>query len=164
MVQQHNPIALEGSQFNSVHCITLPITDALVILPNAAVAEIISFSRPEPMDDAPEWILGKLSWRDYVVPLVSLEAAMGGDVSVQAKNSRIAICNTLNGNHDMPYIGVLTQGLPSLSLVREPAIMHTDRDVSEIPSIKAIVMLNEQEMIIPDLDDLEQRLHRLQLI
>lgn len=148
--------------FEAIHCLLLPMNKELAILPNAAVAEIIPYSEPEPLADAPDWYLGKLNWRERRIPLIMFEAASDGEAGKIHKNCRIAILNTLNGNKDLSYIGLLTQGLPSLQIVRQNNIQFTDNPVIQRQSIKAYVNLNGVASVVPDIDDLETRLLRLQ--
>lgn len=164
MVQQNNPLAATGEQDRAVHCITIPVKHDTLLLPNAAVAEIIAYNPPGRFEDAPEWVLGKLLWRDYYVPLISFEAAMGKPVVAPVKNSRIAVLNTLNGNSALPYIGILTQGIPGLGLAREQIITETDDRLDDITSVKMAIKFYGAKMLIPDIDHLEERLLRLSLV
>lgn len=156
-------VAVAGKRIEAIHCLTLPLTDEIAILPNAAVAEVIGYSRPEIASDAPEWFLGWLNWRDRRIPVISLEAASGQAVSSAAKTSRIAILNTLNGNSNLPYIGVLTQGIPSLQLVKEDSLANAQEPGLGRQSVSAVVASGEQQFVIPNIDDLESRLQRLHL-
>lgn len=152
---------VKKEQFDAVHCLLLPLHREIAILPNAAVAEIIGYNEPEPTPDAPEWLLGRLNWRDRRIPLVLFEAASDGEIGKIHKNCRIAVLNTLNGNSQLPYIGMLTQGLPSLQVVRQNNIQFDDNPTIQRQSIKAYVNLNGTASLVPDIDDLENRLLRL---
>ena len=164
MVQQTNPLSASGMQDRAVHCITIPVKNETLLLPNAAVAEIIAYIPPGKFEDAPDWVLGKLSWRDYNVPLISFEAAMGKAVVPATKNSRIAVLNTLNGNSELPYIGILTQGIPGLGLAREQIITDAEEKLSDLTAVKMTVKFYGARMLIPDIDQLEERLLRLHLV
>jgi len=50
----------------------------LMLLPNAAVAEIIGYQDPAAVESGPNWLLGLMSWRGISLPLISLEAIRGG--------------------------------------------------------------------------------------
>lgn len=152
----------QRKQFETVHCLLLPLHDDLALLPNAAVAEVIPYSKPAAIDDAPEWLLGYLNWRDRNVPLVMFETASDGQAGRLHKGCRIAVLNTLNGNRDLPYIAILVQGLPSLQIVRPNTIQYADRPTMQRQSVKAYVNLNGVAALMPDIDELESRLMRLQ--
>jgi len=153
--------AMQRRQYETVHCLLLPLNKEFGLLPNASVAEIIPFTQLEVVEDAPEWILGMLTWRDRRLPVISFELASEGEAGRYHKSCRIAIINTLNGNAKLPYFGMLVQSLPSLQIVRPTSIEAPEDIVTDRPSIKALAIVNGTPAIIPDLDDLEQRLIRL---
>jgi chemosensory pili system protein ChpC len=148
-------------QYDAVHCLLLPLHMDLALLPNAAVAEVIPYSEPEPLEDAPDWLTGYINWRERRVPLVMFEAASDGTVGRIHKGCRIAVLNTLNGSSELPYIAIVMQGLPSLQIVRANTIQYADRSTTQRQSIKAYVNLNGTAAILPDIDDLESRLLRI---
>ena len=49
--------------------VMVPVTDGRVLLPNATVAEVISYTTPDPIAGAPAWLLGRLSWRGWRLPV-----------------------------------------------------------------------------------------------
>ncbi len=157
--------ALTASQrktFETVHCLILPLNGEVMVLPNAAVAEIIPYSAPEPVHGAPDWLLGQLTWRERRLPLISFESASDGEPGKVHANCRIAVLNTLSGNRQLPYIAVMTQGLPSLQIVRPNNIQYADKPGTQRQSIQAYVNMGGTAAIIPDVDDLEARLLRIQ--
>jgi chemosensory pili system protein ChpC len=157
--------ALTASQrktFETVHCLLLPINNEIILLPNAAVAEIIPYATPENVHGAPDWFLGQLVWRERRLPLISFESASDGVAGKVHANCRIAVLNTLNGNRQLPYIAILTQGLPSLQIVRPNNIQFADKPSAQRQSIQAYVNLGGTAAIIPDIDDLETRLLNIQ--
>jgi len=145
-------------QFEAVHSLLLPLNKEVLILPNAAVAEIVPYSEADQVNDAPQWFLGQLSWRERRIPFISFELASDGEAGKIHKHCRIAVLNTLNGNSKLPYIAVLSQGLPSLQLVRPNNIQYADSAIVQRQSIKAYVNLNGIAAIVPDIDDLESRI------
>ena len=153
--------SIKKEQYETVHCLLLPLNKEIALLPNASVAEIIPFTEPESPGDAPEWLVGKLNWRDRRIPLVMFESASDGEAGKIHKNCRIAVLNTLNGNSQLPYIGIVTQGLPSLQIVRQNNIQFSDNPATSRQAVKAYINLNGTAAIVPDIDELEARLTRL---
>lgn len=158
----HSVTQRQHQQFDTVHCLLLPINGDVVLLPNAAVAEVIPFSDPTAVDDAPDWLVGYINWRERRVPLIMFETASDGQAAKIHKSSRIAVLNTLNGNNKLPYIAIVMQGLPSLQIVRTNVIQYAERPAEQRQSVKAYVNLNGVAAIVPDIDDLEARLTRIQ--
>lgn len=149
-------------EYDAVHCLLLPLHNNIAVLPNAAVAEVIPYSEPIAIEDAPGWFVGFITWRDRRVPLVMFEAASDGEAGRIHQGCRIAVLNTLNGNSELPYIAIVMQGLPSLQIVRANTIQYADNSSMQRQSIKAYVNLNGVAAILPDIDDLESRLLRIQ--
>jgi len=150
--------AAQRKQFEVVHSLLLPIYRDILLLPNAAVAEIVPYTSPDTVNDAPEWFLGNLTWRERYIPFISFELASDGERGDIHKHCRIAVLNTLNGNRDLPYIALLSQGLPSLQIVRPNTIQFTDNPMKQRQSVKAHVNMNGVAAIIPDIDELETRI------
>ena len=40
--------------------VLIQVTDARLLLPNATIAEVLSFASPDAMENAPDWMLGKI--------------------------------------------------------------------------------------------------------
>ena len=60
-------------------CVLVPRRDTTALLPNVAVAEVLSARPLQPVAGGPAWLLGNLDWRGYRVPVLALEALAGGD-------------------------------------------------------------------------------------
>ena len=155
--------ALHAKRLEIVHCLFIPLKDEELLLPNANVAEVVAYEKPTPFSDAPPWLLGKVSWRERLIPLISFGVISGKNkTSTVSKKSRIIILNTLNGNSELPYIGIITQGIPHLESLDEKKIEDAEDQVGDDRhSILRHVIVNEKHAMIPDIDDIEMRLIRL---
>lgn len=156
-------IIAAGQMKGVVHCLTIPLKDETALLPNSAIAEVISFKEPTPIDDAPEWFLGYIDWREKRVPLISFESISGKELTAAMKNSRICVLNTLNGSTQIPYVSILSQGIPSLAIVQEQGLEDKE-NTSDRAVVGAIVEVGGVEAIIPNIDEIEQRLVKLHLL
>lgn len=153
---------IHKKKLEEVHCLFIPIKNELILLPNATVAEIISYSKPQPFSEAPPWLLGRIDWRERKIPLVAFEILSGIDAAEVHKDSRIVVLNTLNGNHELPYIAFFSQAIPHLMSINEKMIIDIEDDVNDHRhSILRHVVVNEDPAVIPDIDDIESRLIRL---
>ena len=131
------------------------------MLPNTAVAEVVGYREAEPLPDAPDWLLGSLEWRERRVPLISLEAACEGEPARPSTRSRVAVLNTLNGNLELPYIAVLTQGIPQLRLLAADSLEPVPEAAAGRTSVAAAVRVGSATALVPDIDDLERRVLKL---
>ena len=163
-MSQTTDITASGKNVGIIHCLTIPLYEEVVLLPNASIAEVVSYKEPATIDDAPEWFLGYVEWRDKRVPLISFEAVSGKEAKSAKKNSRIAVLNTLNGNSQLPYIGILSQGIPSLALVQEQGLEEQGDAGQNRPTVGAYVKLGGIKALIPNIDAIVQRLRRLNLM
>ena len=156
-------IITAGHSSDVIHCLTIPLHEEVALLPNAAIAEIIAYTDPTTIDDAPKWFLGYVTWRENRIPLISFEAMSGKKVEGAKNNSRIAVLNTLNGNADLAYVAILSQGIPSLALVQEEGI-EEQIELDDRSAVGAIVNVGGTEALIPDIDEIEKRLIDLNLV
>ena len=155
-------VVVAGKTQGVVHCLTIPLHNETALLPNAAIAEVISYKEVTPLADAPDWFIGHIDWREKRVPLISFEAISGKEIQQAAKNSRIAVLNTLNANAQLPYVAILSQGIPSLAIVQEQGLEDKEID-NDRQIIGAVVELGGIEALVPNIDEIEQRVLQLKL-
>jgi chemosensory pili system protein ChpC len=132
----------------------MPLGDRTLLLPNVAVAELIPYRAPQVSDGMPDWFLGQIAWRDLRLPLLSFEAASGGQAVVNS-GSRVAVINALGGRPMVKFLAVLVQGIPrsikvEANLARAEAVLA--------PLELDAVQLGDAVLKIPDLIGLEQKL------
>lgn len=152
--------AVGEQQTDVIHCLMITLTKEMIILPNSAVAEVVGYLEPEVLEGSPDWFLGRITWRERLVPLISIEQASSSNdvIDKKLKGTRIAILNTLNGNSELPYIAIVAQGIPRLNVIRQEELQTIETLPANRSSIAEIASLNGQEFIIPDIDDLENRI------
>ena len=140
-----------------IRCVLIPSGGTRLLLPNATVAEVITLSTPEPVENAPEWLLGRIAWRGWKLPLISCATLAGSDDSAGGMNSRVAVLKALGSNPRMPYLAVVTQGFPRLTTLNAELILPT-HDGTELPfGVRAQVLVRDDMAMIPDLEAIESR-------
>jgi chemosensory pili system protein ChpC len=145
---------------HSVASLLIPIDGDPLILPNPAVAEIVGYRDPDPVEDCPEWLMGLFQWRGHRIPLIAFETVIGQQAPERDRRVRIAVLNTLNGNADLPFIGVALQGIPRLVRTTDDNTVDAP-DTSAPKGILRHVLVDTQAAMIPDLDALETMLTEL---
>lgn len=100
-----------------IRSVLIPLTGERVLLPNATVAEVITYSTPEAVPDAPPWVMGRVVWRGWWVPVFSLPMLGGWAARENEAGAKIAVLKALGGNPDMPFMAMVTQGFPRLVTV-----------------------------------------------
>lgn len=134
----------------------IPMHNLSLLLPNTAVAEIIDYTAPAPAEGAPAWLLGHVAWRDRTLPLVCFETLCGRAAPEAGRSCRIAVLNTLNGQPDLPFVGVVTRGVPHLLRVAE-GDLEEETGIELNPLIHCQLQIRGDQAIIPNLDALEDR-------
>ncbi len=143
-----------------VYSLMIPTVRTNILLPNSGVAEIVPFSNiglfSEKENHAtPNWFLGHLLWRGHEVPLVSIDVIRGESDPQANKRSRVAVVHTLNFNRELPYLGIVVQGIPRLShITAEKIELIETEELSDAD--KMHIKIDDAEAAIPDLDKLEE--------
>ena len=138
--------------------VLIQIMAARLLLPNATIAEVLSFADPEPVADAPDWLLGRIRWRGWQLPLVAF-SQMAGIIAKErgGLGSKVIVLKALGGDPKAPFFAVLTQGFPRLVTVSEGTLVSEETERSLLPvGVRARVMLNDDEALVPDLEQVEQ--------
>ena len=140
---------------SEVRGVMIPVTRGRVLLPNASVAEVITYSNPEPVPGAPAWLLGRQSWRGWRVPLFSFSVLAGLAETEGTDNARVAILKALEGHSKMPFLGLLTQGFPRLTTISTDILIPGDDDQPVPEGVRERVMVRDDPAFIPDLGRIE---------
>lgn len=141
-----------------IRCVLVPVGNLRLLLPNATVAEVITLPTPEPVDDAPDWLLGRIAWRGWRVPLVSFTRLAGAEEGDPTLAMRVAVLKALGGHARMPFIAVVTQGFPRLTTLNAELIIPTHDGTPLRPGVKAEVLVRDDVAVIPDLEGIEHEL------
>ena len=128
----------------------LPLSDRSLVLPNVAVAELIGYQACTPAPDQPAWLLGWIDWRSQRLPLLSFEAACGGQTQV-GERARIVVLNALGGT-SRSFFALLVQGIPR-SCKLDSQLNYVDVPLGTLEL--AAVQVGEQVARVPDLVALE---------
>ena len=141
-----------------IRCVLVPVGNLRLLLPNATVAEVITQGTPEPVPNAPQWLLGRIAWRGWRVPLVSFTQLAGAEEGDAALSVRVAVLKALGGDPKLPFIAVLTQGFPRLTTLNAELIIPTHDGSDLPPGVRAQVLVRDDVAVIPDLEWIEAEL------
>lgn len=141
-----------------IRCVLVPVGNLRLLLPNATVAEVITLPTPEPVEGSPHWLLGRIAWRGWRVPLLSFSALAGGDDGDSEQAVRVAVLKALSGHADLPFIAVITQGFPRLTTLNAELIIPTHDGAPLPPGVRAQVLVRDDVAVIPDLEGIEAEL------
>lgn len=135
--------------------VLISVTGGRLLLPNASVAEVITYSEPEAVENAPAWMLGRVRWRGWRLPLLSFSRLAGWSEEEGQLGAKVAVLKALGGNPKLPFFAVLSQGFPRLVTVSRTVLAEA-HDIKELPlGIHSRVVLNDDAAVIPDLLSVE---------
>lgn len=141
---------------DQLKCVLLGINEDTILLPAAALAEIVPIRNMINVANKPGWMLGYLDWRGQPVPLVSFEAIGGVRMpSLASGNVKAAVVYSMGEDYKYPYISFLVQGEPRQINVFASDIIVNKEEIKH-PAIEHKVMVKEQLASIADLEKLEQ--------
>jgi len=141
-------------QTQEVASLLIPMNGNHLLIPNVTVAEIVPVSQVTPVLRSPDWYLGNCRWREQTVPLLAYEVLNGDEKPFVNARSRFAVLNTTGLDDSLPFIAVLTQGLPRLARVTDEEI--TKRDDIDTKRFELMhVSWAGEEAVIPDISKVE---------
>lgn len=152
----------QQQSIGEIRSVLIPMNDMTLLLPNAAVAEVIDFRLPKAIQGSPDWLSGSVNWRQRSLPVVVLESLMGQAVTKPGVRQRIAVCHAQSSQARFPYIGLVAQGIPRLVRLSEEAITQVEgaTESADVP-VHAKVLIGDQEAWIPDLNKIEAYLNAI---
>ncbi len=142
-----------------VRSLLIPLDGEYLLVPNSAVAEILTQRETRTVPEAPAWFSGMLSWRNQTVPVISFEAISGRQTPAISPRTRLAVFNTVGANPAyLRFYAIQTQGFPSLINIDSSSIapLGGSEDIPDAVACKVLVA--GRPASIPNLDYLEGRL------
>ena len=136
--------------------VLIQVAGARLLLPNATIAEVLSFADPDPVADAPDWLLGRIRWRGWQLPLIAFARLAGIADERGGLGSKVVVLKALGGDAKAPFFALLTQGFPRLVTVPQAALAADTDNGEALPAgVQARVVLNEDAALLPDLEQVE---------
>ncbi|HJR11004.1 MAG TPA: chemotaxis protein CheW [Rhodanobacteraceae bacterium] len=135
--------------------VMLPVTGGRVLVPNTTMAEVITYAQPAAIANAPSWMLGRLAWRGWGLPVLAFSVLAGVAEQEAAENTRVAILKALSGHARLPYFGVLCQGFPRLTLISEETLVTDEASDAVLTGVRDQVRVHDESAWIPDLGAIE---------
>lgn len=135
--------------------VLVQVAGTRMLLPNAAVAEVLARVPVEPVADAPSWLVGRIQWQGWEVPLVSFARFAGISNEGLTSSSKIVVLKALGGNEGMPYIALLTPSFPRLVSVPRDGLLADASEEALPQGVHVRVLLGNETALLPDLDRIE---------
>ena len=144
------------SRTDDIRGVLIQVAGGRLLLPNATIAEVLSYADPDPIENTPDWLLGRIRWRGWQLPLIAFARLSGIAEEQGGLGSKVIVLKALGGDPKFPYFALLTQGFPRLVTVsRDTVVTDSSSDASLPEGVQARVLLNENDALLPDLDRVE---------
>ncbi|TXI49994.1 MAG: chemotaxis protein CheW [Lysobacter sp.] len=142
---------------DEVRGVLIQIVGGQVLLPNASTVEVLSYAEPDPVENAPNWMLGRIRWRGWRVPMIAYSRMVGVGSESSTIGTKVVMLKALGGDPKLPYFALLAQGFPRLVTIgRDSLIVDTAEDETLPESVRTRVMFNDAPALVPDLDAIER--------
>lgn len=146
---------LDAERREDIRGVLIAVENGRLLLPNASIAEVLSYADPDPVDNTPDWLLGRIRWRGWQLPLISFSQLVGLGNAEAGLGSKVVVLRALGGNPKFPYFAMLTGGFPRLVTVTHDGLIEDDPDGPLPAAVLAQVRLNEDSALLPDIMQLE---------
>ena len=141
-----------------VKCLVLSVSGPSILVPNAAVAELITQNSVTPVEGAPDWFLGRGSWRGLDIPLIAFDRLCGEREDAPPTSGRFVVLFGLEREGAPAFYGVRIDRLPRSETVNRENLTPAEeaQHPSEVVAMRAQV--SDRECLIPDFDALGRAL------
>jgi chemosensory pili system protein ChpC len=139
-----------------LHSLEVPLDGLTLIVPSAAVAEVINPLTLAPVPFSQGWLKGVIGWRTLAVPVISFEALVGMPAPASPAAGKIVIFYPLNGRSDWEFYGMFATAEPRPQALSHSEPVATDSELPDIPCIAAGLKVGGKLMLIPDMDEMKK--------
>ena len=146
----------EGS--GDIRGVLIQVAGGRLLLPNATIAEVLSYAEPENDGAGVDWLLGRFRWRGWQIPLVAFSRLAGIGEDKPGLGTKVIVLKALGGDRRIPFFAIVTQGFPRLVTVSRTALAVEANDAPLPTGVQALVRLNDEPALLPDLAQIEQHL------
>lgn len=148
---------------SGLDAVLLPVDSAQILLPAAALIEVLPYAPTLALENAPPWLVGTLLWGAATAPLVSLDALFTGVNPRTIAHRRIVLLQAPTAHPRLHYFGFLTIAPPeSLSITRDDLVYESHTSDLPLGALCRVRWVEgERSALIPDLDALERMLLKM---
>ena len=139
-----------------LHSLEVPLEGTTLLLPSAAVAEVINPAFLTPVPFCHPWLRGVIGWRTLVVPVISFEVLLGGLAPVNPVAGKIVILYPLSGRNDWEFFGMWSVAEPRPQTLDGSQPVAESSELPDSPYIAAGLKVAGKLMLVPDLEALKK--------
>ena len=142
-----------------LYAVMIALAGDTLLLPNAAVAEVVPSEAMMRQEQGPDWLLGHYNWNARRVPVLSLEVLNNGAKPPHSRRERLIIVNSFGTRLAVGAVAFLAQSYPHLITLNRAAIKSLPlRDTDRAELVLTRVKIANSEALIPDFETIETEL------
>ena len=139
-----------------LHSLEVPLDGLTLIVPSAAVAEVVNSLTLTPVPFSHPWLKGVFGWRTLAVPVISFEALVGMPEPASTVAGKIVIFYPLSRRSDWEFYGMFATAEPRPQALSHSEPVATDSELPNLPYIAAGLKVGGKLMLIPDMDEMKK--------
>jgi chemosensory pili system protein ChpC len=143
-----------------IYAVLVALTSDTLLVPNAAVAEVVSAETLEPpAAGLPPWFAGHLNYNNRRLAVVRFEVLNGAPAGEDARRTRLAVLHPVTTALRTGQYAIVCQGYPHLVTLNRAALRKEElvsSDNAEVVFTR--VSIANTNALIPNLEKVEQLL------
>ncbi len=139
-----------------IPCLFVPMMSRPLLIPNASVAEVVTYVKIRKVTPAPKWHLGVVEWRHIFLPLMSLEGLNDQPVVEPSVRSRILIINGILGDPRIPFYALMVHGIARSIRVKDSDLQYEESEVGPADLMNVIFL--GDKLVVPNLEYIETKI------
>lgn len=151
---------MAAEQARELKCLVLPVTGTPLIVPNSAVAEIITQQDIAPSEDTPDWFLGTGAWRGTEIPLIAFDRLCGERHDVPEASGRFVVLFGVESEGAPPFYGIRIDALPRSETVDGERLQAAQGPEHGSSHVAARATVGERVCLVPAFEVLGRTLGR----
>lgn len=144
-----------------VHSLEVPLEGITLLLPSAAVAEVINLQNMASVPFSQPWLNGAIGWRTLAVPVISFETLMGAAAGKKMSAGKIVILYPLAGRKDWEFFAMLATAEPRPQVLDGTQAAAEGPELPDSPYIATGMKVDNRLMFIPDFNALKRAFYPL---
>lgn len=141
-------------------CLLLPMAGPPAIVPNAAVAELITQQDVIPGEDTPDWFLGMGTWRGIEIPLIAFDRLCEERPEAPRTFGRYVVLFGLERDGAPAYYGLRIDALPRAETIDGERLVRADGPAHDSPYVAARARVRDRDCLVPDFEALGRAVSR----
>src|SRR3546814_18894338 len=85
---------MSGDTSKQLYAVLMALAGDMMLLPNAAIAEVVARESVQPDVRLPAWLAGFIEWNSRRLPGLRFEVLTGGLIAADSRRARVVIINS----------------------------------------------------------------------